>query len=96
MQIAVGKVTGIAVDTHVHRISNRFEWVKSNTPENTKKQLEALIDRKYWGEINAALVGHGQTICKPITPQCHECLLNEKCPEGRRRYKPKKNLVLKK
>ncbi|XP_045771789.1 endonuclease III-like protein 1 isoform X2 [Maniola jurtina] len=84
MKVAWNKVTGIGVDTHVHRISNRIGWVKkpTNTPEETRKALETWLPLDLWGEVNHLLVGFGQTICLPIGPMCHECLNNDICPSS--------------
>ena len=91
MQIAYNKLEGISVDTHVHRISNRLEWVSTKSPTRTKDELELLLDRRYWVDINPLLVGFGQQICKPVNPRCTDCLLQDQCPEGLRRKagKPK-------
>ncbi|GJQ73742.1 putative bifunctional DNA N-glycosylase with associated apurinic apyrimidinic (AP) lyase function [Trypoxylus dichotomus] len=82
MQIAWNKVTGIGVDTHVHRISNRLGWVKTKTPEETRIALENLLPQELWIEINQLLVGFGQQICQPVKPKCIECLNNQICPVG--------------
>ena len=62
LQIAEGVVTGISVDTHVHRIANRLKWVKSTNPEGTRQQLEKLVPEPMWDNVNKALVGFGQAI----------------------------------
>ncbi|KAH9498386.1 hypothetical protein Btru_008142, partial [Bulinus truncatus] len=82
MQCAWHTVTGIGVDTHVHRISNRLGWVREPTknPEDTRKELEDWLPRSYWSEVNHLLVGFGQQICLPIKPKCGECLNNSICP----------------
>ncbi|XP_065176326.1 endonuclease III-like protein 1 isoform X1 [Sycon ciliatum] len=83
MLIAWDEVTGIGVDTHVHRISNRLRWVpkKTKTPEDTRKALEEWLPKEYWRTINLDLVGFGQTRCLPVRPRCDGCLLNETCPK---------------
>ena len=63
----------ICVDTHVHRISNRFGWVTTKTPDQTELALEAILPRRHWIEINELLVGYGQKICTPLSPRCSEC-----------------------
>lgn len=83
LQVAWRNVVGIGVDTHVHRISNRLGWVKSNTPEQTRVQLEQWLPRDYWGAVNVLLVGFGQKVCLPIGPRCAECKVNSLCPTGR-------------
>eukprot|EP00118_Oscarella_pearsei_P005103 m.22865 g.22865 ORF g.22865 m.22865 type:complete len:273 (+) comp28413_c0_seq1:101-919(+) len=85
MTIAWGKCTGIAVDTHVHRIANRLHWVKNPTkvPERTRKALEAWIPIELWRDINLLLVGFGQQICLPVSPHCHDCLNRLICPSAK-------------
>lgn len=80
MQVAWGQVTGVAVDTHVHRICNRFQWVNAKTPESTQKQLEEWLPKEYWEGFNHALVGFGQTICLAERPKCDGCLNRDICP----------------
>lgn len=82
MKTAWGEVTGIGVDTHVHRISNRLGWVDTKTPEETRKALENWLPRELWSEVNHLLVGFGQQICKPVKPQCPTCLNYMLCPFG--------------
>ena len=71
----------ICVDTHVHRIANRFGWVRTRTPEQTEQALYAVAPRKWWATINLHLVTWGQHVCKPVFPQCGRCLLNDTCPK---------------
>lgn len=80
MQTAWNETTGIAVDTHVHRICNRLKWVNSKTPEQTMQQLEKKLPREKWTEINHLLVGFGQSICLPVKPKCESCLNKNICP----------------
>lgn len=90
MKTAWGQVTGIGVDTHVHRISNRLGWVKNTkTPEATRKALEDWLPQDMWSEVNHLLVGFGQTVCKPVSPQCATCLNYELCPFGKDYLKQK-------
>lgn len=86
MNVAWGKVTGIGVDTHVHRICNRLGWVQKATklPEDTRIAVERWLPREEWDEINVLLVGFGQQTCLPVGPQCETCLNCKICPEGRR------------
>ncbi len=72
-------VQGIGVDVHVHRISNRLEWVDSSTPEKTRAQLEHLVPKDLWKPINTLLVGFGQTICRPVGPKCKDCAVSANC-----------------
>jgi len=80
MKIAWNQCTGIAVDTHVHRICNRLGWAESKTPEQTMKQFMSWLPKEHWDEINLLLVGFGQTICSPVKPKCGECLNKKLCP----------------
>jgi len=70
---------GIAVDTHVHRVSNRLGFVKTKTPEETEIELRKIIPKKYWIEFNDLFVSFGQNICTPISPKCSICPINKYC-----------------
>jgi len=72
---------GICVDTHVHRISNRLGWVKTNMPEQTEMELRKILPKKYWKKINTILVTFGQNICKPVSPLCSKCPIHSSCPK---------------
>ncbi|XP_028562798.1 endonuclease III-like protein 1 isoform X1 [Podarcis muralis] len=87
MDIAWQDVSGIGVDTHVHRISNRLKWAKKETklPEETRLALEEWLPRDLWSEINWLLVGFGQQVCLPVNPRCSECLNRDICPASRKR-----------
>ncbi|KAM3959186.1 nth-like DNA glycosylase 1 [Aphomia sociella] len=98
MNVAWNKVTGIGVDTHVHRISNRIGWVKKSTatPEDTRKALQTWLPFELWSEVNHLMVGFGQTICTPISPICNECLNRDICPSsGKGRKSPTKKTPVK-
>ncbi len=70
---------GLCVDTHVHRISNRLGYIKTLTPDQTEFALRAKLPTQYWIEYNALLVTWGQNICKPISPLCSNCPVNDIC-----------------
>jgi endonuclease III len=76
---AYGK-PGICVDTHVHRISNRWGLVRTKTPEKTEMALREVLPRRHWLEINALLVAFGQSICQPVSPWCSRCPIFRWCP----------------
>ncbi|XP_061737300.1 endonuclease III-like protein 1 isoform X2 [Nerophis ophidion] len=84
MDIAWDQVSGIGVDTHVHRISNRLGWLRKATknPEKTRKALEEWLPRELWSEINWLLVGFGQQVCLPTNPLCSVCLNQHSCPSA--------------
>ncbi|MFQ5480002.1 MAG: endonuclease III domain-containing protein [Thermodesulfobacteriota bacterium] len=70
---------GICVDTHVHRITNRWGLVVAKTPEKTEFALREILPQKYWIGINDLLVTYGQNICRPTSPFCSRCSLAEFC-----------------
>jgi len=70
---------GICVDTHVHRITNRWGYIESKTPEQTEFALRNILPRQYWLEINGLLVAFGQGICNPVSPLCTKCSINRFC-----------------
>ena len=79
LAFAYGK-EALPIDTHCHRIPNRLGWGKTKTPEQTEKQLEKILPKKYWPEFNALFVLFGQTICRPISPKCSQCPVRKYCP----------------
>jgi len=70
---------GICVDTHVHRISNRWGYVATATPEKTELALRAKLPKQYWIEFNDLLVSFGQQLCRPISPLCSRCPVKKYC-----------------
>ncbi len=72
---------GICVDTHVHRICNRLGWVKTRYPDETEKRLREILPQKYWKNINRWFVAFGKTICRPISPLCSKCPVEDLCPK---------------
>jgi len=73
---------GICVDTHVHRITNRWGYVKTATPEKTEMALREKLPLKYWIPINTLLVTYGQNLCKPISPICSRCRIAPYCDKA--------------
>jgi endonuclease III len=70
---------GICVDTHVHRITNRWGYVSTRSPEETEMKLRKILPEKYWRVINDYLVPYGQFVCTPVGPFCSRCRLAEYC-----------------
>ena len=70
---------GICVDTHVHRITNRWGLIKTKNPTQTEFALREILPKKYWKTINSYLVAFGQGICKPISPLCSQCQVSKVC-----------------
>jgi endonuclease-3 len=69
----------IAVDTHVHRISNRLGLVHTNDPVQTEQKLRSVVPRSNWSDINRLFVSHGQNICLSRKPKCGFCLIKSSC-----------------
>ena len=70
---------GICVDTHVHRISNRWGYVRTKNPKETEFALREKLPRQYWLEYNDLLVTFGQHLCRPISPMCSRCQVKKYC-----------------
>jgi len=77
---AFGKNEGIAVDTHVARVSFRLGLTKSHDPVKIEADLMRLVDKKQWGKFSLRLIWHGRQVCKARKPVCAQCLLKECCP----------------
>jgi len=75
------KGMGICVDTHVHRITNRWGYVITNTPHETEIRLREILPERYWKQINDFLVSYGQNLCVPISPYCSRCKLRAYCDQ---------------
>ncbi|MGB3211905.1 MAG: exodeoxyribonuclease III [Desulforhopalus sp.] len=72
----------ICVDTHVHRIMNIWGYVDTDTPLKTEMALREKLPPQHWIGVNSILVAFGQSICKPISPHCDICPLENKCPQN--------------
>lgn len=70
---------GICVDVHVHRISNRWGYVKTNTPEETEQALRRKLSAQHWITYNDLLVPFGQNVCLPVSPYCSRCKVARYC-----------------
>jgi endonuclease-3 len=82
--LALGIACGepfISVDIHVHRVTNRWGYVKAPTPERTLLTLEDRLPREYWVEINRLLVPFGKHVCTGNQPHCSTCPLLEMCAQ---------------
>jgi endonuclease III len=71
---------GICVDTHVHRISNIWGYVCTETPEETEFALRKKLPKKHWITYNDLLVAFGQNLCVPVSPWCSKCSISVYCP----------------
>ena len=79
---AFKKAEGIAVDTHVKRLSERLGLSAQQAPEKIEKDLLALVQKKDWLDFNYLLVNHGRAICIARKPKCPECPLKNLCPSA--------------
>ena len=70
---------GIAVDTHVKRISNRIGFTKESNPEKIEQDLLNLIPNKYLSDVNHLFIWHGRNICKAQGPDCQNCPIQNYC-----------------
>jgi endonuclease-3 len=71
----------ISVDVHVHRVTNRWGYVKTSTPEKTMLALGEVLPRRYWIEINRLLVPFGKHICTGNLPHCSTCPVLDMCQQ---------------
>ncbi len=81
LSTALGVVEGIAVDTHVKRLSFRLGLTESDKPERIERDLMEAFERDVWGEVNHLLVQHGRAVCQARLPRCSACLLADACPK---------------
>lgn len=80
VSIAFGK-PAVCVDTHVHRILNRWGVVLTKTPFETEMAVRQAVPERLWSEINDVLVPFGKEVCKPVSPHCSTCRLEAVCPK---------------
>jgi endonuclease III len=73
---------GIAVDTHVFRVSKRLGFAKGNNPEKVEQELMQSVPKKWWFPMTYLLIEHGRAVCKAPLPKCDQCFLNKICPSA--------------
>ena len=78
---AFGISSGVVVDTHVRRLSNRLSFTRSQDPEKIEKDLCDLLPKKDWIYFSHALIWHGREVCRARVPQCRVCFLEAHCPK---------------
>jgi endonuclease-3 len=81
-----GKAEGIAVDTHVRRLSGRLGLSKQRDPEKIEQDLLAIVPKKHWLDFNYMLVNYGRDVCQARKPKCPECLIKHLCPSVKQFY----------
>ena len=74
-------ISGIVVDTHVTRLSNRLGWVKTENAVVIERELQKVIPHENWIMLSHWLISHGRVVCKARTPKCEVCFLQEICPK---------------
>ena len=82
LSAAFGKNEGIAVDTHVKRLSGRLGLTENTDPEKIEKDLLKIVPKDRWGDFTLILIRHGREICKARKPLCRDCVLNKLCPSA--------------
>ncbi len=80
---AFGKVEGIAVDTHVHRLARRLGFSDEEDPNRVERDLMELFPKKNWFHLTYLLIEHGRAVCKAPVPRCEDCVVNDRCPASR-------------
>ena len=75
-----GKIEGIAVDTHVRRVSYRLGLTKNHDPVKIEPDLMKITDKKEWPHLSDLLIAHGRAVCAAKKPKCPECVLGPLCP----------------
>ncbi len=79
---AYGKIEGIAVDTHVFRLSHRLDLSRADTPDKVEHDLMKLWPRDEWFHVNYRFIDHGRKVCTAKRPVCGVCVLNDVCPSA--------------
>jgi len=74
--------SGIAVDTHVHRLSRRLGLSDAKTPNKTEPILMKLVPRDEWSGFSYLLIEHGRAVCTARSPRCQSCVLQDICPSS--------------
>jgi len=79
---AYGIVVGVAVDTHVKRLSQRLGLTDNTNPDKIEKDLMDIVPKKQWARVTNLLIFHGRNVCTARKPNCKECTLNKLCPSA--------------
>lgn len=83
-------IPALCVDSHMHRITNRLGWVRTNTPEQTERDLERVMPRDLWAGSNRLFLQHGRAVCIPGVPRCGKCPIRPWCAYGQDPTTPKR------
>lgn len=79
---AFGIASGVVVDTHVSRLSQRLGLTTNKTPEKIELDLETLVPKKDWVMFPHWMIYHGRQVCDARKPKCGECVLASLCPSA--------------
>ena len=79
---AFGKVVGIAVDTHVRRLSQKLGLTTYEDPNKIEQDLMALVPKSKWFRLSYLFIEHGRAVCKAPKPRCEDCVLSDICPSS--------------
>ncbi len=80
---AFGRRDGIAVDTHVGRVSRRLGLTRQTDPVKAERALMRLFPRDRWLQVSDVLIFHGRRVCDARRPRCESCAVNDVCPSSR-------------
>ncbi len=80
---AFGIASGVVVDTHVSRLSQRLGLTANKTPEKIERDLVELVPKKAWIDFSHLLIYHGRRVCKARRPLCEKCVVEKYCPSSR-------------
>ncbi|MBA2576452.1 MAG: hypothetical protein H0V05_07385, partial [Euzebyaceae bacterium] len=73
---------GIAVDTHVKRLSRRFAFTRADDPAKIERDLMKLLPRTQWPSASLVIILHGRRVCDALRPRCADCVVEELCPSS--------------
>jgi endonuclease-3 len=80
--VAFGIPTGIVVDTHVSRLSQRLKLTRNEQPEKIEADLMEIIPKNEWIDFSHRLIQHGRLVCKARKPDCENCAIEKYCPSS--------------
>jgi endonuclease-3 len=73
---------GVAVDTHVKRLSRRFGWTAHDDPTKIERDLMRLLPKALWGQASLVVILHGRRVCDAQRPRCLDCVVEDLCPSS--------------
>jgi endonuclease III len=82
VRLATDPDVGIAVDTHVRRVSQRLRFTEQQDPKKIEQDLMRLLPKEEWFGFSYLLIEHGRALCKAPTPRCEPCPVNHLCPSS--------------